>query len=105
MARQIMVGEGRGDLLGVDGLYGRPTDIDLSPFVAGRPNNSAGGHLRLKNRGYRLRMAWETCAAPTELRRVHSREHNRRDMHFTLIVNELRTDRVRESHDCVLGPT
>src|SRR6478672_203492 len=101
MFREVVVDEGWSNILSVDRPDSGPTYIHFAPFVAGRPNNRASRHLRLKNRRHGLRMARETRAAPTELRRVHGRQHHRRDMYVAPIVNELRTDGVGESHDGV----
>jgi hypothetical protein len=48
-------------------FYGRPTHVNLSPFVLGRPIDRSRPNFRLKNRRHRLSFVMQTALDPAKL--------------------------------------
>src|SRR5919206_2060686 len=86
---QIVAQQARDEFLPPDRCHGRPADIQLASVVLRGPDDRFSGHLRLKNRGDRLGLAWHAGLAPSELGGVEGWHLYHRHPHIAPIVDEL----------------
>src|SRR6185312_8871468 len=97
-----------------------PTAQGRSRLPAGWPSwmlppstrDGEGGRRHTRCRGPRTRAdksgapagrAWATWTEPRELRRIHGRQLNHRDVHIALVVEQLAAQRFVEALDGVFG--
>ena len=102
---EVVIGVSRRNLLAIDRLHGRIPHVHLATAMMSGPIHGACRDFRLVDRRHRLRMIGQLRTAPGELRRVHRRQVDDRDVHVRFRMDQFRPDGVCESYDCVLGAT
>src|SRR6476660_3453783 len=102
---KIMIQQCGRDLVSDDGFDGGQSNVDFAASMVGRPIHSASSHFRLINRRHRLRLPLQAAFHPPELRSVQCRHVDHTDGYIAAVVDELATQRIRESCNGMFSST
>src|SRR5215203_2149229 len=104
-AAEVAVEGARCEGVGDDGLRSPPPYVQLPPRMLRRPDDGLRRDLGLEDGAERLGLTRHVAADPAELRRVDRGQIHHADLYATLVVQQLRPQRVVKALHGVLGRT